>query len=258
MTLAMERASGGYAENPGYDVHFEPCPRRLRVVVGDTTIADSLAAQYLFETNHVPVYYFPRQDVRMDLLARTAHSTYCPYKGHASYFTIDTAGREVDNAVWTYERPFPEVAGIKDYVAFHWNKVDHWFEEDEEVFVHARDPYKRVDIVESRRPVTVRLGGEVVGRSTNARFLFETGLPTRYYLPPEDVRQDLLSPSEKVTRCPYKGTARYWHVTVGGTRHEDIVWCYPDPIAEAWKIKGLLAFYNERVDAVEVGDARKG
>ncbi len=89
----------------------------------------------------------------------------------------------------------------------------------------------------------------------NARFLFETGLATRYYLPPEDVRQELLIPSDKVTRCPYKGTARYWHATVGGKRHDDIVWSYPDPIAEAARIKGLLAFYNERVDALIVGGA---
>jgi len=249
------RASGGYAERPDYDVHFEPCPRRLRVVQGGVTIADSIRAKYLFETDHVPVYYFPRADVRMDLLTPTEQRTYCPYKGNAGYFTVTVDGRTAENAVWTYESPFPEVAEIKDYVAFFWNWVDHWYEEDDEVFVHARDPYKRVDVLASRRPVEVVLAGEVVARSTDTRFLFETGLPTRYYFPESDVRLDLLTPSDTSTRCPYKGTARYWHARVGDRRFEDIAWSYPDPIPEAARIKGRIAFFDENVDEVRVDGA---
>ncbi|MGH6718847.1 MAG: DUF427 domain-containing protein, partial [Alphaproteobacteria bacterium] len=249
------RASGGYAERPDYDVHFEPCPRRLRVAFGGTTVVDSTRARYLFETDHVPIYYFPRADVRMDLLTRTDHRTTCPYKGDAGYFSVTWDGRTAENAAWTYDSPFPEVAEIKDYLAFYWDRMDHWYEEDDEVFVHARDPYKRVDVVASRRPIEVVLGGTTVARSTGARFLFETGLPTRYYLPAADVRMDLLTPSDTTTRCPYKGTARYWHATVGGRRFENVVWSYPDPIPEAARIKGLLAFFDEHMDEVRVDGA---
>ena len=252
MIRTQARASGGYAERPDYDVHFEPCPRRLRVVFGGATIADSTRACYLFETDHVPVYYFPRADVRMDLLSRTAERTHCPYKGDAVYFSVTAGGRTAQNAVWSYETPFPEVAGIKDYLAFFWDRVDHWYEEDDEVFVHARDPYKRIDVRASSRPVEIVMGGEVVARSTGARFLFETGLPTRTYMPAADVRMDLLTPSDKVTKCPYKGTARYWHANAGGGRYDDIVWSYPEPIDECPRIKGLLAFFDEHVDEVRV------
>ena len=128
------------------------------------------------------------------------------------------------------------------------NEVDHWYEEDEEVFVHPRDPYHRVDILESSRHVKVRVNGEVVAQTDRPKLLFETGLPTRYYIPPEDVSQEALVESEKKTPCPYKGVASYWSVEAGGERVEDIVWYYPEPIPEAAKIKGRLAFFNEGVD----------
>ena len=245
----------GFAENPGYRIAFEASPRRVRVKFAGETIADSTAAHLLFETRHVPVYYFPRADVRMELLRPTEHHTFCPYKGTASYWTVAAGGREAENAVWAYPEPFDEVAAIRDFVAFTWNRVDSWWEEDEEVFVHARDPYKRVDVVASARPVRVTLGGQVVAETRRARFLFETGLPTRYYIPPDDVRMDLLTATDKVTSCPYKGTARYWTAKIGEREFPDIVWSYPAPIAECPKIEGLLAFYNEQVDEISVDGA---
>ena len=180
----------------------------------------------------------------------TEHHTYCPYKGTASYWSIAVGDRLSENAVWAYPEPFDEVAALKDYVAFYWDRVDHWFEEDDEIFVHARDPYKRVDVVNSSRPVQVIVGGETVAETTRARFLYETRLPTRYYIPPEDVRMDLLVPSEKVTACPYKGIARYYSVRIGDRVFPDIVWSYPDPIPECPKIKGHLCFFNEHVDEI--------
>jgi uncharacterized protein (DUF427 family) len=242
----------GFATNPDYRITFEPSPRRVRVKFGGETIADSAAAHLLFETRHLPVYYFPRADVRMDLLRPTEHHTYCPYKGTASYWTIVSGGRESENAVWGYPEPFDEVTAIRNYVAFYWKQADSWWEEDEEIFVHPRDPYKRVDVIASSRRVKVVLGGTVVAETIRARFLFETRLPTRYYIPEEDVRMDLLTPTDKVTACPYKGTARYWTARIGGEEYPDIVWSYPDPIPECPKIKGLLCFFNEQVDAILV------
>lgn len=243
----------GYADRPEHFVEFEPSRKRIRVVFGGETIVDTTDSLILFERGHVPVYYVPRKDAAMELLMPTDHSTHCPFKGDASYFTVSAGGKTAENAVWSYARPFDECAGITGYLAFYWNKMDAWFEEDEEVFVHARSPHVRVDILDSSRPVRVELGGITVAETTRARFLFETGLPTRYYIPRDDVVAELL-PSQTQTRCPYKGTARYHHVRVGAKTFEDIVWFYPDPVHESARIKDYLCFFNERVDAVFVDD----
>jgi uncharacterized protein (DUF427 family) len=126
--------------------------------------------------------------------------------------------------------------------------MDHWFEEDEEVYVHPRDPNTRLDILPSSRRVRVEIDGVTVADSTNASFLFETGLPVRYYLPKTDVRMDLLTPTDLSTACPYKGTARYWSVTVDGETHDNLVWGYDTPLPESQKVGGLVAFYNEKLD----------
>jgi uncharacterized protein (DUF427 family) len=194
-------------------------------------------------------------DVRMDLFTPTDHHTHCPYKGDASYWSIRVGDRVAENAAWAYRDPYREMLAIADYVSFYWDRVDSWWEEDEQIFVHPRDPKKRVDVVLSHRPVEVRLGGETVARSENARFLFETGHPTRYYIPRADIRMDLLTPSAKTSRCPYKGTARYFSATAGGRRFEDIAWSYEDPVAECPKIRGLVCFFAENVDATLVDGA---
>jgi uncharacterized protein (DUF427 family) len=240
----------GFKTNPEYRITFERSPRRVRVQFNGEWVADSSAAHLLFETRHLPIYYFPRADVRMDLLRAGERHAYCPYKGTASYWSIAVGDWRSENAVWGYPEPFDEVAAIKDYVAFYWDRVDHWFEEDDEIFVHARDPYKRVDVVNSSRPLQVIVGGVTVADTKRARFLYETRLPTRYYIPPEDVRMDLLVASDKVTACPYKGTARYYSVKVGDQVFPDIVWGYPEPIAECPKIKAYLCFFNEQVDEI--------
>lgn len=252
MATVIEGRESGFKSNPDYKVLLEPSPRRVRVQFAGEWIADSTAAHLLFETRHLPVYYFPRRDVRMDLLTPTEHHTYCPYKGAASYWTIRAGEQVSENAVWGYPDPYDEVPALRDFVAFYWDRVDHWYEEDEEIFVHPRDPYKRVDVVASSRHVEIVLGGEVVADTRRARFLFETRLPTRYYVPAEDVRMDLLVPTDKATRCPYKGQARYWSAKIGDQLFPDIVWSYPEPIPECPKIKGLMCFFNEQVDAVRI------
>jgi uncharacterized protein (DUF427 family) len=240
-----ERAGDGHA------VIIEPSPRRVRVAFNGETIADSHNMCLLHEDGHLPIYYFPMDDVRMDLLVKTDHTTHCPYKGDASYWTVRVGGRDAENAVWGYEDPLPAQPALKGLVAFYWGRMDHWYEEDEEIIVHPRDPYKRIDTVRSSRRVVVTLGGDVVADTTRAIFLFETGLPTRYYIPREDIAATL-TPSDTETACPYKGTARYHGVKAGGKTYEDIVWYYPDPIPEIPKIKDLLCFYNEKVDAIAV------
>ncbi len=139
---------------------------------------------------------------------------------------------------------------IKDYVSFYWNRVDHWLEEDEEIFVHPRDPFKRVDVCLSHRDVRVMLAGREVARTTNARFLFETNHQVRYYIPESDVRMDLMEASETATSCPYKGDAVYYSARIGDELLEDVAWSYPDPIAECPKVRGLICFFDERVDDI--------
>jgi uncharacterized protein (DUF427 family) len=229
-------------------VWSEPCPRRVRVFVGNVAVADSKSVLLLFESMHLPVYYFPPEDVRSDLLEPTAKSTRCPYKGQASYWTIKVGDRVATDAVWSYQDPIAERTDIKGYFAFYWKKVDAWYEEDDEVFVHPRDPHHRVDVVRSSRHIRVELDGETVADSSRPSLLFETGLPTRYYLPRLDVRMDLLEPSTATSQCPYKGVASYWTARVGDRTFQDVAWSYPFPIPECPKIEGLIAFYNERAD----------
>ena len=135
-----------------------------------------------------------------------------------------------------------------DHVAFHWHAMDHWFEEDEEVFVHARDPYTRIDVLDSSRHVRVLVDGVVVAETNRPKLLLETGLPVRYYVPPEDVRTDLLVPSDTWTQCPYKGDASYWSAEVGGGRVEDVAWSYPEPRRDAQRVADHLCFLGERVE----------
>ena len=242
--------SAAITDAPGHRVMVETSPRRVRVSFNGEVIADSSAMLLVHESRHLPVYYFPREDVRTQWLSRTDHASHCPYKGDASYWSVSVGDRVAENAVWSYESPLPEVAGLAGAMAFYWNKMDHWHEEDEEIFVHARDPYTRVDVVDSRRQVRAVLGGETVAESTNARFLYETGLPTRTYLPRADVRVELLEQSATVTRCPYKGVATHFSARIGESRFEDVAWSYPEPIAECPRIKDRICFYDERVDAI--------
>ena len=183
-------------------IEFLPCAKRVRAVAGGVTLADSTGVRLMRESGLVPVYYFPIEDLRQDLLAASDHATHCPHKGDASYWHVRLAERTIENALWGYPSPLPSVAEIAGYRAFYWRKMDHWYEEDEEVFVHARDPKVRIDLLSSSRRVQVVVGGEVVADSRDALFLFETGLPNRYYLPRADVRTELLEPSASRTACP--------------------------------------------------------
>lgn len=251
-TVPAYAPRSAWEKHPDYRIDFEASPRRVRVRFNGEIVADSIAMRLMREEGHLPVYYFPRADVRMDLLRRSDHRTYCPFKGEATHYDVTVGGKSSAHAAWSYESPLDEVAEIRSYVAFYWDRVDHWYEEDDEIFVHPRDPYHRVDVVFSSRPVRVVLGGETVAETSRARFLFETGLPTRYYIPPEDVQTDLLIPSETRTRCPYKGEAVYWSARIHRRIYEDVAWSYPDPIPECPRIKGYMCFFNEVVDRIFV------
>ena len=241
-----------YNFEPGYVVFVMPSPKRLRIEVGNITVADTIEGLVLYESDHLPVYYFPIKDVQQSFLMPSVTRTESPFKGVATHYSLNTGITLVEDVGWRYLEPIAGCPPIAEYMAFYWNKVNHWYEEDEEVFVHARDPFRRVDCLPSSRRVQVLVDGEMVADSRRGIFLFETGMPTRQYLPIADTRLDMLSPSRYISRCPYKGIASYYHLTVGGKRHENLVWYYPDPVPEAVRIKGLVCFYHEFVERVLV------
>ncbi|MFN6979100.1 MAG: DUF427 domain-containing protein, partial [Gemmobacter sp.] len=236
-----------YPFEPGYVVFTMPCAKRIRVQACGQIVADTTRALILFESDHIPIYYFPLADIRMDLMENSTYTCDSPFKGTARHYSLRGAGEAGEAILWHYDRPIPECPDISGHASFYWHEVEKWFEEDEEVFVHVRDPFRRVDCLASSRRVTVELGGQVVAETTRAVFVFETGLPVRYYMPAADIRA-AMSPSSLVTRCPYKGAAGYHHVTVGDMRHDNLVWHYDEPVHEVAPIKGLHAFVHERVD----------
>jgi uncharacterized protein (DUF427 family) len=233
---------------PGKSLYFDPSPKRVRVEVDGQAIADSRGTILLQESGLQPVYYFPRGDVRMDLFEPTERHTKCPTKGEASYYSIKVGEREVKNGAWYYPDPLEGASPIGDMIAFYWDRVDRWLEEDEEIYVHPRDPYHRIDVLRSDRHVRISLEGELLAESDRPTALFESNLPPRWYLPPEDVVAEL-EPTDTVTRCGYKGQASYYAVRLAsGDATPDLVWTYTDPLEEAGRIAGLLCFFNERVD----------
>ena len=188
MAKALEdRVIPQLPDRPAQDgILFEPTQRRVRVLLGGITVADSRAVMLMLENKRLAIYYFPAKDVRLDLFVPTSYTSHHPGKGHATFYSVKVGDRVAEKAAWRYLQP--ERADLKDYVAFYWDKMDAWFEEDDEVFVHPRDPYHRVDVVNSSRHVKVVVGGEVVAETSRPRLLFETGLPTRYYIPKLDVQ----------------------------------------------------------------------
>ncbi|MFH1330818.1 MAG: DUF427 domain-containing protein [Actinomycetota bacterium] len=232
-------------------VRVEPGSKRIRVAFGGQMVADTTAPLLVWEKPHYPVYYLPIGDVRTEFLAQTGSSR-SPSRGEAVRYTVSAGGASAPDAA--YRHPDSPIEEIRGHIAFDWDAMDHWFEENEEVYVHARDPYTRVDVLRSSRHVRVEIDGVTVADSTRPTLLFETGLPVRFYLPKTDVRPDLLRPGTTTTRCPYKGTASYHSVEVNGVLHEDVIWTYPFPAAEAAGIAGLLAFYDDRVDVFVDGE----
>jgi uncharacterized protein (DUF427 family) len=232
-------------------VKVERCAKRVRVYLGGDSIADSIHTKLVWEVPHYPAYYFPVADVRMPRLAANDHAGQPSSRGIPRYFDARSRDRVVANAAWHY--PQSLVHEIRDHVRFDWEQMDAWFEEEDEVFVHAHDPYKRVDILHSSRHIEILLDGVKLADTRRATLVFETGAPLRYYVPKPDIRMNLLEPTDMRTGCAYKGFARYWSVDTGKTKRENIAWSYATPLAEGAKIAGLVAFYNDHVDIVVDG-----
>ncbi len=225
-------------------------PKRLRVFFGGETIVDTTRAN-LFRGGGPPVYYFPKDDVRQGALTATGR-TETNARGTMSLYDVRVGERSAEGAAWEYTETADDVPFLARMLSFRWNEMDAWYEEEEEVFVHAKDPFKRIEAFRSNRRVEVYAGGEKVADSSAPVLLLEPGHPLRYYLPKMDVRMDLLAPSETLSRCPYKGRANYYSVETGSGLLEDAAWCYKYPTTESAAVAGLVCFFNERVDAIHV------
>jgi uncharacterized protein (DUF427 family) len=240
--------------SPELPFRWEDSQRRVRVIFAGLVIADSKRVMRLQEYGRLPVYYFPHSDIRQEVLEVSDHKTHSSLKGEASYWTIRVGDRVAEDVAWSYFSPPQTAPQVKGYIAFYWHLMDSWYEEDEQVYGHARDPYKRVDILPSSRHVRVVLGGETIADTCHPQLLLETGGPTRYYLPEQDIHMEWLQTSETTTRCPYKGQASYWSANIGRNVFKDIVWSYREPLPTCSPIAGFLSLFNERVDAIYVDD----
>lgn len=238
---AQQRDYPGSAADRG---RVEPAPRRVRGYLGTELVFDTTAARYVWEVPYYPQYYIPRSDVRERFLRDEGHPQKVQF-GASRRFALVGPDVTHESAARVFDDDGGPVAGL---VRFEWEHLT-WFEEDERIYGHPRNPYARVDALRSHRHVLVELDGVTLADTTCPVLLFETGLPTRYYIDRSDVSFGQLLPSDTETLCPYKGvTSEYWSVRTGDTVHSDLAWSYHYPLPAVSAIAGLVAFYNEKVD----------
>jgi uncharacterized protein (DUF427 family) len=234
----------------GQGVRVEQGAKRVRAYLGGRLVADTTRPLLVWERPFYPAYYVPAADIAAELVP-TGGVDRSSDRGDGQVLDVRVDGATATAAAVRFGAS--PVAELRDAVRLEWSAMDAWFEEDEEVFVHPRSPYTRVDILRSSRHVRVEAGGVVLAETSQPTLLFETGLPTRFYLPPTHARMELLRPTATVSHCPYKGQAAYWSVVVDGDVREDAAWSYPTPLPESEGIAGLLCFYPAKVDVLVDG-----
>jgi len=232
---------------------WEATKRHIKVEFNGEIVAETTNGMLMIESPYEMHYYFPEADVRSDLLVDNGQTNDSKYKGTAKVFSLKVGDKVAEDAVWTFPEAKDKRPDMRGYYAFDWNKMDAWYEEDEEVIGHPRNPYHRVDTINSSRHVRIEVDGKTVAESNRPVLLFETSLPTRYYIPKDDVKV-AITPTDTHTVCPYKGEADYWSFEVDGKTYQDLVWGYHETFNEVLKIKDRVAFYDEKVDVYIDGE----
>jgi uncharacterized protein (DUF427 family) len=232
--------------------HVEPVPRRIRATLAGEVVLDTTMALYVWEWPNYPQYYVPIADMNPEVLIDEQHELH-DHRGRFQVYALAVGEVVRPSAVRVCTDS--SVEGLAGTARLDWGAVESWFEEDEVVFVHARNPYARVDALRSTRQVRIELEGVTLAESSSPVMVFETGLPTRYYINRTEVNFGHLELSGTVTDCPYKGkTSSYWSVRIGDTLISDIAWAYDFPTRQLLPISGMIAFYNEKVDVVLEGE----
>jgi uncharacterized protein (DUF427 family) len=238
----------------GDALRLEPCPKRVRAFAAGEQVVDSRRVVMVLETGHLPVYYFPKEDVRMDLLTPAPSDRPPGRKGPGTLWSLKGEAGEVEGAFFSYEEApegCPDLGGL---IGMYWARMDRIYEEDEEVFGHARDPRHRIEVLRTSRHIRVADGDVTLAESTRPLMLLETNLPPRYYIPKLDVSFKKLRLSQTTSMCPYKGFAtQYWSTPDG----RDVAWCYPAASLECALISNHVAFFSERVDLYVDGVAQE-
>lgn len=235
----------------------EPNPKRIRGLVDGVAVVDSTDTVVL-RGGRLPVYGIPPADIEAELLEASEGSREMTDLGRVQRFTLELADRRLERAAWTVADPPSAAPDLAGYVMVEFDAMDTWLEEDDRIQAHPPDPYHRIDVRRSSREVEIDLGGERLAVSSRPVLLFETGLPTRFYLPRADVEMGLLEPSETVTQCAYKGAATHYHAAIDGERFEDVAWSYRQPQPAYGGLQDLVCFYQERVDRVVVDGDEQG
>lgn len=238
-------------EGPRHRLLAHRFPRRVRATFNDAVVFDTEAGMLLHESNILPVLYVPEADIDLDLLTPTETSTHCPFKGDASYWSITVGDRTATDAAWGYPEPMDEAPFLLGHKAFYWDRLDAWFDEDEHVRGHLRDPYHRVDARRSSRRVVVTKGDVTLANSVRPIVVSETGMPNRWYLPVGDVNRQQLTSSTTTTHCPYKGDSTYWSLRDGSG--DDVAWSYEDPYSDVSAAKGYLSFDGDGIEVTVEG-----
>lgn len=244
---------GQYPGSPVSTNHTAPSPRRVRAVLGGHTVLDTTTATYVWEHPYYPQYYIPAADVRAEFLVADDHEEDTP-RGRVQRRSLVVGEHRRPGAALFL--PQSTVRGLDATYRFEWSAMDAWFEEDEQVHVHPRSPYVRVDALRTSRHVRVEKDGVLLAEADSAVALLETGLPPRYYLDRSAVHWEHLRATATRTSCPYKGTTGdYWSVVTPTGLHEDLAWGYAFTTREAQPVAGMVAFYNEHVDITLDGQA---
>ncbi|KAJ7707562.1 hypothetical protein B0H17DRAFT_1033100 [Mycena rosella] len=226
---------------PDLEAHVEDSPKRIRVLFGGAFVVDTRKAKLVWENRYYPTYFFPQSELAPAHIQRAAEHP------DGDKYDLRVGAKTAAGAVTVYTGAAHQ--HLNSLLKINFSDADAWFEEDEQIYIHPKDPYKRVDVLKSSRHIRVEVDGVEVANSRAPRLLYETGLPVRSYIPKTDCRLDLLVPSEHTSVCPYKGEAHYYHVQVSPEKRVDnVVWWYRNPNLECAAIDGLVAFYDEKVD----------
>jgi uncharacterized protein (DUF427 family) len=233
---------------PDHLLYAEPAGRRLRVELAGATIAVSDAVTLLHETGRYPVAYFPPADVDARLLRPSTRRTTHRELGSTSWWSLHIDGQLHRNVAWSHTSPPAHGAVMTGLIAFVWDAMDAFYEEDEQILGHAADPYHRVDVRASSRHLTARVDGQLIADSRAALVVYETGFAPRWYVPPADAYPAALDDDPLRTLCPYKGVARYYDVVAAGPPRVAAAWSYPEALPESRRLAGYLSFDLDQVD----------